>query len=143
MSNAMTIVYNHKHLKPVKRLLRKQDIGAEKILWSKLRNRQQIFKFRRQYSIGGYIVDFYCPELKLAIEIDGATHSAEEEIKRDKEKENFLRRFGIKTMRYNNVVVYYEVESVIGDIYKRCLKRKEELKKLSARSHETSPQPSP
>ncbi len=87
----MTIVYNHKHLKPIKKLLRKQNISAEKILWSKLRNRQQRFKFRRQYSIGNYVVDFYCPALKLAIEVDGATHSTKEEIEKDKEREKFLK----------------------------------------------------
>jgi very-short-patch-repair endonuclease len=45
---------------------------SEKLLWEKLRRRQVLgFRFRRQYSVGGYIIDFYCPELRLAIEVDG------------------------------------------------------------------------
>jgi very-short-patch-repair endonuclease len=139
----MTIVYNHKHLKPIKRLLRKQDVAAEKILWSKLRNRRQRFKFRRQYSIGNYVVDFYCPTLKLAIEIDGATHSTKEEIEKDKEREKFLKRFGVKIKRYNNTDVYNNTEAVVGDIYEECLKWDKELKKFSPWRRETSPQPSP
>jgi very-short-patch-repair endonuclease len=137
----MTIVYNHKHLKPIKRLLREQDIGAEKILWGKLRNRQQKFKFKRQYSVGGYIVDFYCPKLKLAVEIDGATHSTEEEIKKDKEREKFLKRFGIKVIRYINNDVYRHATDVVGDIYEKCLKRERELK-CSVRGS-TQPHPIP
>jgi len=81
ISDMKNIVYNHKEYKAVRRKLRKQEVSSEKILWSKLRNKQQKFRFRRQYGIGKYIVDFYCPKLKLAIEIDGATHFKDEEVK--------------------------------------------------------------
>jgi len=126
----MTIVYNHKHLKPIRRALRKQEIGAEKVLWSKLRNKQQKFKFRRQYGIGRYVVDFYCPKLKLAIEIDGATHSTDEEIKKDKERERFINRFGIIVKRYYNNDVYNNLDAALGNIYEVCIKRQEALKRL-------------
>jgi very-short-patch-repair endonuclease len=124
------IVYNHKKYKIIRQNLRKQDIGAEKVLWSKLRNKQQVFKFRRQQGIGRYVVDFYCPKLKLAIEIDGATHSTEKEIKNDKEREKFINRFGIIIRRYYNNDVYKNLDAVLTDIYEACIKRQEELKEL-------------
>lgn len=138
----MTIIYNHKYLKPIKRLLRKQEISAEKILWSKIRNKQQRFKFRRQYGVGNYVVDFCCPRLKLAIEIDGFTHSTEKETKNDLTRENFLKRFGIKTIRYTNTDIFDDIESVLGDIYDKCLRRQKELKKRLVRDA-TQPHPNP
>ena len=126
----MTIVYNHKHLKPIKRLLRKQEISAEKILWSRLRNKQQRFKFRRQFGVGNFIVDFYCPKLKLAIEVDGATHSVEIEIKNDLVREKYITRFGIKVIRYTNAEIFYNIDEVVGSIYELSVKREGELKRL-------------
>ncbi len=72
----MTEVFNRHNLKSQSRQsLRKALRAAELILWSKLKNRQvSSRKFRRQFSIGPYVVDFYCPALKLAIEIDGDSH---------------------------------------------------------------------
>jgi very-short-patch-repair endonuclease len=60
---------------------------AEVILWQRLRNRQvEGYKFRRQYSIGRFVVDFYCPEKRLAIEVDGESHFVEEADLRDRER---------------------------------------------------------
>ena len=76
----MTLLFNLKTQKQIRKNLRKQEVESEKILWWKLRNRQLgDYKFRRQFGINKYIVDFYCPKLKLAIEIDGATHSTKKE----------------------------------------------------------------
>jgi very-short-patch-repair endonuclease len=125
----MTKLYNQDKLKEIRKKLRRQDIGAEKVLWQKIRNRQQKYKFRRQYSIGQYVVDFYCPKIKLAIEVDGGTHSTAGEIKRDKNKQIFLEKLGIVVKRYNNIDVYKNISDVLTDIYIRC----EELK--------TSPRP--
>ncbi len=135
----MTIVYNHKHLKPIKRLLRKQEISAEKILWSRLRNKQQRFKFRRQYGVGNYIIDFYCPKLKLAIEVDGATHSTEIEIKNDLIREKYITRFGIKVIRYTNAEIFYNIDDVVGSIYELSVKREGELKTLARGATEPHP----
>ncbi len=135
----MTIVYNHKHLKPIKRLLRKQEISAEKILWSRLRNKQQRFKFRRQYGVGNYIIDFYCPKLKLAIEVDGATHSTEIEIKNDLIREKYITRFGIKVIRYTNAEIFYNIDDVVGSIYELSVKREGELKRLARGATEPHP----
>ncbi len=137
----MTIVYNHKHLKPIKRLLRKQEISAEKILWGRLRNKQQRFKFKRQFGIGNFIVDFYCPKLKLAIEVDGATHSTKIEIKNDLVRKKYITRFGIKVIRYTNVEIFYNIDEVVGSIYELSIKRESELKRLVRDT--TKPHPNP
>jgi len=133
------ILYNHKEYKTIRQSLRKQEIGAEKILWSKLRNKQQVFKFRRQYGVGKYILDFYCPKLKLAVEIDGSTHSTKEEISKDKKREEFIKKFGIEIKRYLNYDIYNNIEGVLVDINNFCYK-KISLKKLSEiKSHPTQP----
>ena len=106
ISDMKNIVYNHKEYKTIRRNLRKQEVGEEKILWSKLRNKQQEFRFRRQYGIGKYIIDFYCPKLKFALEIDGVTHFEDEEIRNDLIREKFLNRFGVEIRRYTNNDVY-------------------------------------
>ncbi len=110
------LVYNQPYLKGVRRNLRKQEVSAERILWSKIRNRQQHYKFRRQFSIGNYIFDFYCPKLKLGIEIDGATHSTKLEIKRDREKEKFINRFNIKIIRFLNTDIFDDIDSVLEEL---------------------------
>jgi len=127
ISDMKNIVYNHKKYKTIRRNLRKQEVSSEKILWSRLRNKQQKFRFRRQYGIGKYIVDFYCPKLKLAIEIDGVTHSKDEEIKNDLIREKFLNRFGVEIKRYTNNDVYNYLENVLADIYEFCLEKEKKL----------------
>ena len=129
------LVYNQPYLKGVRKTLRQQEITAERILWSKIRNKQQKYKFRRQYSVGKYILDFYCPRVKLGIEVDGATHSTNVEIKKDIEKEKFIGRFGIKIIRFNNFDIYNEIDSVLTEINYQCEKRERVL--------ETRPHPSP
>jgi len=93
--------------------------GEERILWEKLRNKKLGFKFKRQYSIGPYIVDFYCSGLKLAIEIDGGVHSAGNTKEYDKRREEFIKSFEIKILRFSN-------EEVKSNLYK-VLKTIEEV----------------
>jgi very-short-patch-repair endonuclease len=80
----MTEIFNLSRLKKTRRALRSQPILCEKLLWWKIRNENLGYRFRRQFSIGNYIVDFYCPKLKLVIEIDGATRATDKELKHDK-----------------------------------------------------------
>jgi very-short-patch-repair endonuclease len=81
----MTEVFNKEELKARRRSLRKNMPKSEVILWSKLKNKQILGeRFLRQYSVDQYILDFYCPRLKLAIEVDGDSHfmhGAEEQDK--------------------------------------------------------------
>lgn len=90
---------------------------AELILWSKLKGRQfHGFKFRRQQGIGPFIVDFYCPELKLAIEIDGDTHFEPGAEERDRTREKKIERHGVQFLRFMNVDIYYELYAVLETI---------------------------
>ena len=83
------------------RELRKKQTIAEQIMWEELRNRKYFnFKFKRQYLIEGYIIDFYCPRLKLAIEIDGSVHL--QQIKEDKLRQEDIEVKGIKFIRFKN-----------------------------------------
>lgn len=107
----------YKHLR---KTLRNNPTNAESFLWSKIKNNFLDFKFRRQHGIGDYIVDFYCSEIKLVIELDGEVHEYkyESDIKRD----NFLVEQGIKILRYRNEEVMKNIEGILDDIKNNCLK---------------------
>ena len=93
---------------------------AEVILWSKLRGKNiQGYKFRRQYSVGTYIVDFYCAELKLAIEIDGESHFTAGSKDRDRRRQEFIESAGIRLLRFTNRDVYERLEGVLAAIMER------------------------
>jgi len=108
--------YNNKNQKGVRRHLRNNSTFSEKLLWKEIRNNQLGIKFRRQFGVGNYVVDFYCPKLKLAIEIDGATHETKTEIKNDIEKQEFLESLGIKVRRYTNTDVLENSEGVLMNL---------------------------
>jgi very-short-patch-repair endonuclease len=99
----MTKHYNRKSQKSKRRKLRKEQTYYEKIVWIYLRNREMLgYKFRRQYSIDNHIIDFYCPKLKLAVEIDGDIHDKPEQIKYDIKRQKYLEEFGIEFVRIKN-----------------------------------------
>lgn len=105
--------------------------GPEKRLWSRLRARQlNGLKFRRQHGIGPYIVDFYCPERSLVIEVDGDGHADPEQIEKDQQRDEYLQSIGLRVVRYTNDDLTKNVDGVIEDLQKR----------VGARS--TSPSPS-
>jgi len=91
---------------------------TEVILWSKLQRRQITgMKFRRQYSVGAFVVDFYCPELKLAIEVDGDSHFQPGAEERDAERANFIKQYGIKFFRFTNSDVRENLYGVLTQIW--------------------------
>jgi very-short-patch-repair endonuclease len=97
--------------------LRKDETQAEKFLWAKLRNNQlKGYKFRRQHPIGLYIVDFYCHQLKLVIEIDGDYHNIQEQIEKDKERTQNLETDGLQLIRFTNKDVMENLEKIISEI---------------------------
>ena len=99
--------------------LRHQPTAAEEKLWQHLRNRQLAGdKFRRQQSFGPYILDFYCAEKKLAIELDGDLHGAPGQSADDRERDAFLLRNGLTVLRFWNQQVAQEFESVLETIYR-------------------------
>ncbi len=120
----VTIIYNISNQKEARRLLRRKMTSAEIILWSRIRNKKLGYKFKRQFGVAKYILDFYCPELKLAIELDGGDHYEEKNIEKDLIRTKYLEKFGIKVERYTNLDVKNNLNSVIIDLLKRCEERK-------------------
>jgi very-short-patch-repair endonuclease len=115
-----TVLFNPSNNLSLRRALRKQGVAAENILWGKLRNNRIGFRFRRQYGIGTYIVDFYCPAIRLAIEIDGATHERESELRYDIERQEWIEKFGIEFLRFTNTDVKMNIEGVVARIREVC-----------------------
>ena len=103
---------NQLSLKPIRKDLRKNLTPAEAKLWTYLKTSQlENRKFRRQHSIENYILDFYCPQENLAIELDGEVHNGFSQRKYDKARDNFLKSKGIKVLRFENKIVF---ENPIG-----------------------------
>ena len=97
--------------------LRTNATDAEKKLWSMLRNRQlKGQKFRRQHAIGNYILDFYCNEYKLAIEIDGDIHRKDEVKQYDHSRTESLKEYGITVIRFWNSEVLKKPDEVLEKI---------------------------
>ena|SRR3989338_8434062 len=108
---------NNKNLKEVRQKLRKGQTAQESLHWSKLRKNQLGVKFFRQYSIGNYIVDFYCPARRLAVELDGSQHGeSEEQGQKDERRNKFLRGKGIKVLRFWNDALVNNLEGVLDAI---------------------------
>ncbi len=100
------------------RNLRHQGTDAENLMWRLLRDRQIAgAKFRRQHPFAPYVLDFYCHELKLAIELDGGQHNEPEGRARDTRRDEFLEVQGIRTLRFWNNQVFAETEAVLEAIY--------------------------
>ncbi len=109
--------HNEERLKVIRRALRSNATSAEAVLWkflqkSQLRGR----KFRRQHSIGPYVVDFYCPAEKLAVELDGETHNDPGRREYDDEREAYLRDQDIRIVRFENKEVFENLEIVLEAI---------------------------
>ena len=94
----------------------------ERLLWSKIRGGKiNGNRFRRQFPIGNYVLDFYCPKLKLAVELDGGHHDALEQATRDKEKDDFMSKQGIKILRFWNNELSENLDGVLEKIYEETL----------------------
>ncbi len=113
----MTQLNNLKYLKPTRKTLRNDPTSAEKQLWNKLRNSQLAGnKFRRQHSVGNYILDFYCPQHQLAIELDGDSHFTESSMAYDAKRTTFLNEVGIQVLRFTNTEIFENLENVLERI---------------------------
>ena len=100
-----------------RRVLRRDATDAESALWSELRGRRLAgFEFRRQHPCGPYILDFYCAELRLAIELDGGQHWEADVAAYDEARTGFLRRRGIELLRFPNDLVFRERIAVLEAI---------------------------
>ena len=112
----MTILYNKNNLKIIRRKLRHSSTPAEKYLWKIIRSKKLDIKFRRQFSIDRFVVDFYCPRLKLALELDGGHHRKKEIKNYDRIRQKYLENLGIKIFRIENKEIFENSDLVISKI---------------------------
>ena len=117
---------NSKDQREKRKALRNNSTVAESLLWRVLRNRLcGGWKFRRQQGMGPFILDFYCPELRVCIELDGSSHDYRYE--HDEERTTYLRLQGISVLRYKNEQVYTNPQLVADDIVSKYGKRNQSL----------------
>ena len=114
LENKRKFIFNVPNLKPKRQHLRNNATHTERFLWSKLQKSQLGLKFRRQFSVQGYIVDFYCPAKRLAIELDGEVHADTQTY--DKYRTRLLAAFGIKTVRFWNHEIENDVDKCLQKI---------------------------
>ncbi len=111
------IKVNSPEKKEHRRSLRNNMTSAEVVLWQLLRGHKLGgYKFRRQQGIGPFILDFYCPRLKLCIEVDGDSHDYKYEY--DEQRSLFLQKQGIKVIRFSNDQIFANVDWVINEIHR-------------------------
>lgn len=109
--------HNNKRLKENRRSLRSHSTCAEKISWFRLRKKQiHNLRIHRQFSVGGYILDFYCPGYRLAIEVDGEYHNTLEQMEYDRIRTLFLNEHNIKVIRFLNEEIINDLENVLQRI---------------------------
>ena len=102
-----SMVFNDKYMKSYRRKLRKQMTPAEVSLWEMIRRRQVCnARFLRQFSVENFIIDFYCPEYKLAIELDGEPHNEEYQQIYDELRTKRLNELGIAVLRFENFEIF-------------------------------------
>jgi very-short-patch-repair endonuclease len=98
------------------REMRHPQTPAEATLWRALRDRRLSYKFRRQHPIDRFIVDFYCAQVKLCIEIDGAKHFEPEQMEYDAARTAYLQELGYKLIRFTNDDIRYNIHTVVDEI---------------------------
>ncbi|MFH0804273.1 MAG: endonuclease domain-containing protein [Candidatus Zambryskibacteria bacterium] len=110
-------IFNNKTLKGRRKELRAKQTEAEEKLWLFLRNKEfHGLKFFRQYGVSGYILDFYCPKIRLGIELDGSQHIEKETMLYDKDRERILQASNIKIIRFWNSEVMNNTEVMLEKI---------------------------
>ena len=109
--------YNSPRLTKTRKSLRNNQTKPEQYLWEKLKNKQfHGMKFRRQHSIGRYILDFYAPEYKIALEIDGENYFETDQKEYDTLRTEFLNATGIQVIRYTNAEVIENRDWVLENL---------------------------
>jgi len=117
MTNEKWGIRNVRSKKSFRKLLRKTLTRAEAVLWRRINGRQLLGKkFRRQHSVGRYIVDFYCPECRVAIELDGARHFSITIDEYERSRTRYLEELGITIVRFENHDLLENLEGVLEKI---------------------------
>ena len=120
----MNFLKNDPVLKDRRRELRRNQTDAERAFWAKVRNKQFFgMKFFRQYSFGPYILDFYCPEKKLAVELDGGQHNQPESREYDVVRTNYLNAHCLVVVRFWNNEVLSEMDAVLACLEQKVMSR--------------------
>ncbi|HEV8718977.1 MAG TPA: endonuclease domain-containing protein [Candidatus Binatia bacterium] len=109
--------YNQ-NLKDSARTLRTNLTDSEQLLWSRLRRKQILgVQFYRQKPIGNYIVDFYAPSARLVVEVDGSQHFEAEQEAYDLQRTAYLKKQGLRVLRFTNLEILQKLEAVVEAIY--------------------------
>ena len=135
-----TAIANSSEFRERRKNLRNNSTPAEAVLWRSLKGRgARGYKFRRQQSIGPYILDFYCPELRLCIELDGSSHDLKFDF--DQRRSGFLHEQGIRVVRFENNLVRADVDGIVAEI----IRIGEEIKRerIVSDTDDTDPTPTP
>ena len=131
---------NIKDQKTLRQSLRNNSTAPEAILWRALKGKQvDGLKFRRQFGLGPYVLDFYCPEILLGIELDGGIHKTYEQSQYDEVRTSFIASNNIKVIRFENDVVYRNINSIIEEIREQKIVWEEKGKRWEA--DQTTPTP--
>jgi very-short-patch-repair endonuclease len=111
---------NKKEIKHFRKNLRNNSTSAEAAFWNLVRNKKlRGHKFRRQHSLGNYIVDFYCSSEKIIIELDGDPHGEYYKIEEDKERDELLEKMGYTVLRFENKIIFQDPDYVLEEITKK------------------------
>jgi very-short-patch-repair endonuclease len=115
-------IVNINSMREIRRELRQTETNTERLLWNALRNRQLAGKrFCRQQSIGTYVVDFYCAEANLVVELDGSVHDTPEAQRYDREREDVICDLGLTMLRFRNDDVEQRMAWVLEPICKTII----------------------
>lgn len=113
----MSILFNQSIRKNLRRKLRNNLTPPEVVLWAHIKNTQLSgLRFRRQYGIGRYVVDFYCPKKRLVIEIDGSYHTRPEVREYDRIRQRFIESFNICVLRFSSGDIFDNIDGVLKRI---------------------------
>ena len=106
-------VHNKRSLLGIRRALRANSTPAEEVLWEEIRNRKlNGLKFKRQHSIGNYVIDFYCASKRLVVELDGEVHNNADQKEKDESRDINLTEMNFKVLRIPNSKVLNKIEEV-------------------------------
>ena len=117
-----TKFYNTQKNVDIRRKLRKEMPIGESRMWVILKNRNLGYKFRRQYGIGRFVVDFCCPEIKLIIEVDGLSHENKEVIQYDQKRQSYLESRGFTVIRFPSAEAFSDMQDAAKKIADICKK---------------------
>ena len=121
----MTEFFNREAEKERRRQFRQSMPAAEVMLWTCLRCRRMLgCKFRRQYGVGTFMIDFYSVEIKLGIELDGESHFHDRAQEYDQKRQKFIESFGIKIIRFLNDDIYEGLDGVLQAIGREIVERR-------------------